>query len=450
MSDFKDFNENGIMENNLTEETVEKKPIPENPTAEETVVIQPEKTASEQQTGQDKNNGYTFYKENVYTEKKKKKSGVWIGVIAGAMAGILLTSAVSAALMVKTGVIRLPLTEAFRDEIAAKRNQDNSFDFNMLTDGERKAKSVVDIAAEVGPSVVMVTTTSTVNTMFGNSLQQGSGSGIIISSDGYIITNNHVVENAQIVKVVLSDGTENNAQVIGADAKTDIAVLKIEPTETLTVATMGDSDKLQVGEIAIAIGNPLGTQLTGTVTQGVISAVNRTVEASSNTYVNLIQTDAAINQGNSGGALVNGYGEVVGINTVKYSASGVEGIGFAIPINDAMPIVSDLIEKGYVSGRPIIGIKAIEVTEQLARLNNLPVGLYVSTVTPGSAAEQGGVKEGDVIVKADGVDVKTVDEMNELRDKKQVGDTMVLNIYRNGKNIDIVIRLHEDTTAVNQ
>ncbi len=452
MNDFKDTNQNNVTENEVVpvvEDPIlpEENIIPEETEGSAETVAETNETADPVGTGETKP-PYEFYKENLYEEKSKnkKKPGMWIGLLAGALAGVLLTTTVGSALMFKVGILKLPSFKNIRQEID-DRNQDNSFDFNQLSDGEREAKSVVDIAAEVGPSVVMVTTTSTVNTFFGNSLQQGSGSGIIISADGYIITNNHVVENAQIVKVIQSDGTEYGATVIGADAKTDIAVLKIEPEESLTVAVMGDSDKLQVGEIAIAIGNPLGTQLTGTVTQGVISAVNRTVEASTNTYVNLIQTDAAINQGNSGGALVNGYGEVVGINTVKYAASGVEGIGFAIPINDAMPIVADLIEKGYVSGRPLIGISAIEVTDQLAYVNNLPVGLYVSRVSPGSAAEFGGVREGDVIVKADGVPVRTVDELNELRDKKKVGDAMELSIYRNGKNIEVTIRLLEDNTA---
>ena len=446
MTDYKDYNENTIPE--YDNEGV----IPEDPILPEEDIAYAQEENTEKEPGESKpenKDSYEFYRENVYRENKKNKSGLWIGLIAGILAGVIFATVAGTALMLRFGVIKLPSFNELKEEIT-DRNKDNSFDFNKLTDGEREAKSVVDIAAEVGPSVVMVTTTSTVNTFFGNSLQQGSGSGIIISDDGYIITNNHVVENAQIVKVIQSDGTEYGAKVVGADAKTDLAVLKIEPEEKLTVAIMGDSGKLQVGEIAIAIGNPLGTQLTGTVTQGVISAVNRTIEASENTYVNLIQTDAAINQGNSGGALVNGYGEVVGINTVKYAASGVEGIGFAIPVNDAMPIVADLIEKGYVSGRPLIGINVIEVTEQLAYVNNLPVGLYVSAVTPGSAAEFGGIREGDVIVMADGVTVETADGLNELRDKKQVGDAMTFTIYRNGKNIELSIRLLEDTTAKNR
>lgn len=412
---------------------------------EESSNVQFEDVADNRQIPVNANMGYNFYSENIYQQKKTKKSTIWISVVAGFVAGIVLT--VVAGTTVKKYVdldFGKTKVESGKTE---KGDGENSFDFSQLTDDEREPKSVVDIAAEVGPSVVMVTTTSTVNTFFGSTLQQGSGSGIIISKEGYIITNNHVIEDSQIVKVVLSDGTESPAEVIGADAKTDIAVLKIEAGDNLTVAVVGDSDKLQVGELAIAIGNPLGTQLTGTVTQGVISAVNRTVEASTNTYVNLIQTDAAINQGNSGGALVNGYGEVIGINTVKYAASGVEGIGFAIPINDVLPIVEDLIDKGYVSGRPVIGINVIEVDEQLAYVNNLPIGLYVSAITPGSAAEFGGVREGDVIVKADGKKIESVDELNAIRDTKKVGDKMTLGIYRNGKNIEIDIKLLEDRSS---
>ncbi|MDP4118129.1 MAG: trypsin-like peptidase domain-containing protein [Bacillota bacterium] len=412
--------------------------------------VEPEAIGTEETLGDTITDGYespsenyNFYSEDVH-KKTKKRHGALIGAIAGVIAGILLTAAVGTTVLLKTGIIK-------KEDIMAKnteRNQDNSFEFSRLSGSQRKPKSVVDIAAEVGPSVVMVTTTSMVNTIFGSEQQEVSGSGIIINKDGYIITNNHVVENAQIVKVTLSDGGEYSAAVIGKDAKTDIAVLKINDAKNLTVAVIGDSDKLQVGEIAIAIGNPLGTQLTGTVTQGVISAVNRTVEASTNTYVNLIQTDAAINAGNSGGALVNGYGEVIGINTIKYAASGVEGIGFAIPVNDAMPIVQDLIKNGYVTGRPLIGVSLIEVTEQLAYRNNLPQGLYVANVEPSSSAEEGGIKMGDVIVKAEGKAVTTVNALNAIRDTKKVGDSLELEVYRNGKNIKLTLHLKEDKTQV--
>ncbi len=389
--------------------------------------------------------GYNFYSENI---KSKKKKRMWVGVLAGILAGVLLSASAFSIILVKNGLVKLPFISD--DKNGLLHESENSFEFSRLTDDSREPKSLVEIAAEVGPSVVMVTTTSTVSSFLGNTIQQGSGSGIVVSADGYIITNNHVIENTQVVKVKLSDGTEYAANVIGSDQKTDIAVLKIDGTSNLSVAVMGDSDKIQVGELAVAIGNPLGTQLTGTVTQGVISAVNRTVESINNTYVNLIQTDAAINSGNSGGALVNGYGEIIGVNTVKYAASGVEGIGFAIPVNDVMPIVDDLIENGYVRGRPLIGINIIEVNEQLSAYNNIPVGLYVANVEPGSAADMGGIKAGDVITKADGKEVKTRDELNGIRDTKKVGEVLVFEVYRNGKNIEVSIILQEDKSAINQ
>ncbi len=418
---------------------------------EEEILYKYEAPEEEKSDGQ----GYNFYSENVQLPKKKNTFGVVMGVLAGILAGVIVTLSVGGVVLVKKGIINLPERKNVKsDEIALTQreelelNKENSFEFSRLSEDERQPKNLVDIAAEVGPSVVMVTTYSTVDTLFGESAQQGSGSGIIISEDGYVITNNHVIEGADDVNVILSDGREFHVEVVGSDIKTDLAVLKMEGAEDLTVAVIGDSSKLQVGELAVAIGNPLGAQLTGTVTQGVISAVNRTIQASSSTYVNLIQTDAAINAGNSGGALVNGYGEVIGINTVKYAASGVEGIGFAIPVNDAMPIVKDLIENGYVTGRPLIGITAIAITPRLADRYDLPEGLYVSEVVPDSAADEGGVEEGDVIVKADGKGIYSSKELNELRDSKKVGDAIVFEIYRSGKNVEVTIHLKEDKSQM--
>ena len=201
--------------------------------------------------------------------------------------------------------------------------------------------SVVEIARKVGPTVVGINTKVAMQNFFGMpTMQDGSGSGIIISSDGYVVTNNHVIEGASEIKVLLSDGKEFEAKLVGADARTDLAVLKMEGLN-FPYATLGNSSELQVGELAVAIGNPLGNELAGSVTGGYISALNRSITVDDRKF-NLIQTDAAINPGNSGGALVNNYGEVIGINSVKMSASGVEGIGFAIPIDEAKPIIEDL------------------------------------------------------------------------------------------------------------
>ena len=219
---------------------------------------------------------------------------------------------------------------------------------------------------------------------------------------------------------------------MGADEKTDLAVLKID-AKNLAAAPLGDSNLCEVGDLAVAIGNPLGQELAGTVTSGVISAVNRKMTVDGRVY-NLIQTDAAINPGNSGGALVNKYGQVIGINSIKMSQTGVEGIGFAIATSEAKPIIDDLMKNGYVSGRPLIGITATESRS----------GLSVYSVSDGSGAKKAGIKEGDLIVKADGTAVKTVAELNEIKEKKNPGDKIKLSIIRDGELMEIDIVLSED------
>ena len=263
-------------------------------------------------------------------------------------------------------------------------------------------------------------------------VEQGSGSGIIISADGYIVTNQHVIEDASELTVILNTGKEYKATLVGADKKSDLAVIKVDDN-TLTPAVLGDSGQVEVGDLAVAIGNPLGQELAGTVTSGVISAVNRKMTVENRTY-NLIQTDAAINPGNSGGALVNKYGEVIGINSIKMSQSGVEGIGFAIAISEAKPIIDDLMNNGYVSGRTLIGITATESRN----------GLTVYSVSAGSGAEKAGISEGDLIVKAEGKVVTTVDALNEIKETKKPGEYITLTIIRNGELTDVKIQLQED------
>ena len=218
-----------------------------------------------------------------------------------------------------------------------------------------------------------------------------------------------------------------------------MAVIKIDKTG-LTAAELGDSDSVQVGEFCMAIGNPLG--LGSTVTDGIVSAVNREVtDEDGNTYT-AIQTNAAINSGNSGGALVNSQGQVIGINTLKVSGDGVEGVGFAIPINSTKDITDDLIEYNKVR-RPYLGIGGIELDEETAKANNLTVGIYVKTLEDFSAAERAGVKVGDVIVKAEGQDVETMDELNAIKNAKEIGDEMTLTVWRDGKIQDITVTLQE-------
>ena len=321
------------------------------------------------------------------------------------------------------------------------------------------SNTAVFAANKILPSIVgiEVSYTATSNSFFGfggpsTSTATATGSGIIISEDGYIVTNNHVVDtsssnsysyydisDATSVKVKLygSDDTYD-AKIVGKDSQTDLAVLKIDKTD-LTAAEFADSDQAVVGEFAMAVGSPLG--LDTTVTTGIISAVNREVESDGTKYV-CIQTDAAINSGNSGGALVNSDGKVIGINTLKLSGSGVEGIGFAIPINSTLDVISQLKDHNKVL-RPYIGISGIDLDDSTAKRYNLVLGVYVKTVQNFSPAEKAGLQSGDVIIQADGKDIKTMDELNEIKNSHQIGDTMKLKINRSGQEKEVTVTLEE-------
>ena len=311
----------------------------------------------------------------------------------------------------------------------------------------------IAVANKVLPSIVGITVEYQINSMFGgSSTSEATGSGIIVSSDGYILTNNHVVNTASTssyyqiteatgLKVKLyNDDTEYPATVIGSDTQTDLAVIKIDKTG-LTAAELGDSDSVQVGEFAMAIGNPLGLQ--SSISCGIISAKNREVQDSeTRSTFNLIQTDAAINSGNSGGALVNADGKVIGINTLKLSGTGIEGIGFAIPINSTIDVYNELKTNGKIS-RPYIGIAGIDIDEAKAKQYKLVEGVYVQSVENFSAAEKAGLKAGDVIIQADGTQIKTMDDLNTIKNKHKIGDKMILKINREGKEKDITLTLQE-------
>lgn len=305
----------------------------------------------------------------------------------------------------------------------------------------------VAIAETVSKSVVGIKTTYKKSTMFGNINDlTGEGSGIVYSKDGYIITNYHVIKEAlsnstaKVYVMFTDDKTEYEAQIIGSDEVTDLAVIKINKTD-LKVAEFGDSDSVKVGDIAIAIGNPLGEELAGTLTGGYISAINRTITTEGRNY-KLIQTDAAINTGNSGGALVNSSGKIIGINTAKIVATGVEGIGFAIPINDTLDVIEELIKSGKIL-RPYIGIGGIAITESEAKMYGLVEGVYIQQVYPSSPAAISGIKQGDVITKVDSKEVGTVDNINEIKNKKKKGDNLIITIYRDGEYKDIKVVLAE-------
>lgn len=310
------------------------------------------------------------------------------------------------------------------------------------------------VAAKVKPSVVSIVTYDT-SSMFSQSQSQGSG--IIYSADGYIITNSHVIgdTNKNRVTVILpATQKEYEAKVLGYDTTTDLAVLKIDATG-LTPAEFGNSDALVTGDMVLAVGNPGGVILAGSVSVGYVSGVNRVIDGNgtSTSAMKYIQTDAAINPGNSGGALVNMYGEVIGINTAKISGSDYEGLGFAIPILTAQPVVKDLSTVGYVTGRVKLGISCNEVTESMARYYGVPTGVYVQSIDSNSDLN-GKVSIGDVITKINGKKVASVTDVQDITTGMNEGDTVTLTIYRTGtyyndaKTFDVKVKLIADKGTV--
>lgn len=400
-----------------------------------------------------------FINHKVNNVKKKRYISVPVAIIS-----LILTAVISitgSAIVTNLDVLNKAVKEygfsdgdktTVEDNIAVSDNgvKGSSATVNTLNGEVLTTPEIVD---KVGPAVVGIINKTTYGNAYGyygffgqdvdKEIEQSSGSGVVISSDGYIVTNNHVIDNATRLTVILNTGEEYDGRVVGRDASTDLAVVKIE-AQNLTFAQMGNSSSLRVGETAIAIGNPLGQEFAGTTTKGIVSGLNRSVTID-NTTMNLIQTDAAINPGNSGGALVNEYGHLIGINTAKISSSTLEGLGFAIPIDEAKPIIEELIANGYVTGRPVIGIAGRAVTKEDAEAYNLKVGVYVSSITPNGPAHLAGIKIGDIIVECDGEPIETVDDINEIKNKKAPGDMLTLKVYRKGNNVDISIILGEET-----
>ena len=341
-----------------------------------------------------------------------------------------------------------------------------------LINSEEKGGKIMeteDIVDKLLPSVVGIESKFTVTGMsnnngfffgFGGSSQPseykatGTGTGVVLTEDGYIVTNAHVIydsENgggkADSVSVILDDDESYDAEIIGYDTDCDIAVLKIE-AKGLTAAEFGDSDSLRLGESVIAIGNPLGFDLKDTVTGGMISGLDRNITINDKAMT-LIQTDAAINSGNSGGPLINKYGQVIGINSSKMSSSwgsneaSIEGIGFAIPSNEVSDIVDDIMEYGYVTGKPKLGISCQDVTQSISQMYDMPVGVYVISVTEDSAADKAGLQKGDIITAIDGDEVTTTEELNAKKNKHSAGDEVELTISRDGKEEKVTVTLDE-------
>ena len=394
-----------------------------------------------------------------YENNKKQKSGTGFGksILLPFVSGV-----VGCAVVVGTcfGVpsIRSSILGTGNSNTNSSSSSSNTSGYVSQTSLSNYSDTAVYAANKILPSIVGITVEYNVNSlisMFGNRNQTNTatatGSGIIISEDGYILTNNHIVSSSsdedyyevssatKVTVKLFNDDTEYEAKIVGTDEQTDLAVIKIDKTD-LPKAEFADSDNIKVGEFAMAVGNPLGME--SSITCGVVSAVNRKItDSDGNTYT-LIQTDAAINAGNSGGALVNSEGQVIGINTLKLQGEGIEGMGFAIPINSTEDVTSQLIQYSKVK-RPYIGITGMDLNEETAKANNLVVGVYVKAVDDFSAAEKGGVKPGDVIIEADGQKITTMDELNEIKNKHQIGDTMTLKVNRDGQERDLTITLAE-------
>ena len=396
------------------------------------------------------------------TEKKSSygfKNRVFVPFLSGVLGCSLVIGTCFGVPQIKSKILGTTTTSSTSSSNSLSDAHAGTVDFVSLAS---YSDTAVYAANKILPSIVGIEVTYNVtqNSMFSffgggspsTSEAKASGSGIIISEDGYILTNNHVVDSksesnfydiseATSVKVTLSTGENKtyDAKIVGKDSQTDLAVLKIEASG-LTKAEFADSDSVKIGEFTMAVGNPLS--LGTTITCGVVSAVNRDVDDGEGNKFKCIQTDTAINSGNSGGALVNSKGQVIGVNTLKVSSTGVEGIGFAIPINSTLSVTEELKTYNKVR-RPYIGIGGRNLTEQIAKAHNLVEGIYVSTVEQFSAAEKAGIKIGDVITAIDGKEVKTMDELNEIKNKHKIGDTVTLKVYRDSKYQDIQVKLGE-------
>jgi len=374
---------------------------------------------------------------NYVVPKKRKRRGIRVlGKIAGilfiTMVGGVLGSGITYSLMKSNNIV--------------PTQQITSYIPQSFTASTSDAMSAADAFNKVAPAVVIVSTKSSQSNGFTSGEVEGMGSGFIINEEGYILTNYHVISSAKEITVTLSDNTEVSATVVNYDSDKDIAMLKLkEGTKVPAIAELGDSDEVYPGAEVIAIGTPLSKNFAQTLTKGVISGSNRTIESESGTSVKLIQTDAAINPGNSGGPLVNAKGQVIGINSMKIGTqalgeTSIEGIGFAIPINEVKNKI-DALSKPILN----LGIQIREIDSATAKKYDLVEGIYISSVDEFSPAEKSGLKIGDIIVKCDGKSVKTFRELKEIKEGKNAGDAINMEVVRDNKNVSVSVVLEEKT-----
>lgn len=372
-----------------------------------------------------------------YTSGSRKQDFPWAKVIALMLVAALLGGALGAG-----GMLLLSPSGSNRSSQILEGTRPNTT-IDVATIDTSREMTPAEVYAQNVASTVGITTSVTTNFFGFTTTSAASGSGFIFSDDGYILTNYHVVENSTAVKVTMYDGSSYDAELIGYDESNDIAVLKID-AENLSPVVLGDSDNLNVGDSVLAIGNPLG-ELTFSLTAGVISALDREITLSGNVTMELIQTDCAINSGNSGGALFNLYGEVVGITNAKYSSGGsgasIDNIGFAIPINSVLNIVDSIIEKGYIA-KPYIGVSVVSVSSE-TQSYGLPKGAAVKAVNEDSPAEEAGLEINDIVTEANGVAIESSDDLVRLVGSLYNGAELKLTVYRQGETLEITVTVGE-------
>lgn len=384
-------------------------------------------------------------------KRKKKGGGKW--KIALAVLGVVLLCGLAGAggsyLMINT----LQGSSSTADSLPASSSAKAESNSNVQVSDREYAIDTVTVAAgnAMEPSQIYnAYSGSVVSIEVQTSAGIGAGTGFVITEDGYILTCYHVIEGYQAISCTFADSTSYEAEYVGGDADADLAVLKITSESPFTPVVVGNSDQLEVGTTVTAIGNALGT-FANTLTSGHVSGLDRALTMSDGTVMNVLQTDCTVNSGNSGGPLFNEYGEVIGVVNAKYSNSGytsnasIEGIGFAIPINDAMAILDDLIEHGYITGKPYLGISVSTVSSITAQqYSNMVVGAYVRNVEPGSCSETAGLQVGDIITQVDGVDITTYEELIDAKNALRAGDEMTVTVFRENTYITLIITLDEE------
>lgn len=391
--------------------------------------------------------------------ERKNKGGSKVGYFMSGLSGIII-GALLVWLLLPSLVGQLPGTE----QSGSETNTNHSSTIQQSV--TEVSSDTISAVEQVSDAVVGITNIQEVSNFWNQSVssqEAGSGSGVIYKIDednAYIVTNHHVIDGAKQLEVTLADGTKEEAQLVGSDIWTDLAVIAIDSKNVKTTAKFGDSDALKQGETVIAIGNPLGLEFYGSVTKGIVSGKDRSVPVDLNNdgqedwQTEVLQTDAAINPGNSGGALINIAGELVGINSMKIAESRVEGLGFSIPINSAIPIIEELEQHGEVK-RPTMGVSLLDLTDvpafyqqQTLKIpQEITTGVVVTDVVQGSAAEAAGVQQYDVIVEMDGKKIEnSIDLRKHLYNEKEVGDTLALKVYRQGKIVELQLTLNNSAT----